>query len=136
MEPGVNIKWQEGILTTMYENIAEGKTQRAVPRSRALTGWPRGARKRRRSSPEPWEGPRGQPLTEGVEEALPGHAGTRNGPAPPAGGTSRPADRQQQELWGRLCTWVSAREAPAGPGVQLLVLARGRQSPQLEGLVV
>lgn len=100
MEPGVNIKWQEGILTTMYENIAEGKTQRAVPRSRALMGWPRGARKRRRSSPEPWEGPRGQPLTQGVEEALPGHTGARKGPAPPAGGTSRPADRQGSRSFG------------------------------------
>lgn len=77
----------------------------------------------------------GAALTQGVEEALPGHTGARNGPAPPAGGTSRPADRQQQELWGRPCTWVSAWEAPAGPGVQLLVLARGRQSPQLAGLV-
>lgn len=58
--------------------------------------------------------------------------------ASPASGRDIQAGGQagQQELWGRPCTWVSAREAPAGPGVQLLVLARGRQSPQLAGLVV
>lgn len=120
MEPGVNIKWQEGILTTMYENIAEGKTQRAVPRSRALTGWPRGARKRRRSSPEPWEGPRGQPLTEGVEEALPGHqerASPASGRDIQAGGQAAAGTLGQAVYLGQ-CTGGSrgARGAAPRPG--------------------
>lgn len=80
-------------------------------------------------------GPWGQPLTQGVEEVLPGHAGARNKRASPASGRDIQVGRQagQQELWGRPWTGVSAREAHTGPGVQPLVLARGGQSPQLGG---